>query len=223
MDVPEIVVNRTEANPDWDGGGIHLCSPFAKDEKWGGGNYAGIKAFSRNRNNPESYLQWTIAMITSPIATARKMVIACIEQGTAWRTVELQSGGGYVTVGRESNGPLPSGLAVGGGGIANAGATVLETLMIAVEDTISNFPLPTASLIYLRNVTRRAVIVTGLTNGLDGRIVHLACHGDGPIVLVHDDFRSDEQNRFDGTWRIEPRRAITLRYDGVMNRWTSLS
>lgn len=84
--------------PPSDQGGIHIGMPFAKNEASSGG-YGTIKIFSNNSNSPEAYLQGTIALITSATAASRRLKIEAIEQGTAYRNLTLNEGGGYVGIG----------------------------------------------------------------------------------------------------------------------------
>lgn len=99
----------TAANlPSGDIGGLHLQMQAAKNQATGSG-WGAIKIFSNDPfvNGQETYLQGTVGLVTSATAGLRRLQIACIEQGTAYRNVTICEGGGNVGIGTATpSGPL---------------------------------------------------------------------------------------------------------------------
>lgn len=93
-----VVDYHSLSNSESDIGGIHIGMPFAKDVAPSGG-YGTIKFFSLNAFSPEAYLQGTISLQTDPTPANRRFKIECIEQGTAYRNITLNEGGGNVGIG----------------------------------------------------------------------------------------------------------------------------
>jgi len=91
-------VSTNDNVPTWESGGIHMGMPFSKNENTSGG-YGTIKIFSNDSCSPEAYLQGTMALMTAQDESSRRLKIECIEQGTAYRTVTINEGGGNVGIG----------------------------------------------------------------------------------------------------------------------------
>jgi hypothetical protein len=107
----------------------------------------------------------------------------------------------------------------------NGGFALRQTTPAELSTSVNNYNIGTGS--YFRLSSSAAVNITGISNGVDGKMIIITNYGLNNITLVNSSTSSTDINRFlfssGASITLNTNHTITLLYDSVSQRWRDIS